>query len=125
MLDFNSSVTLYGAMVERDEALQTVLEAIKPGALAAGLRIRAQAISQWERVPYRRVLDVERLSGVPRHVQRPDIYPPPVNEPCTPSSDDSSAHVAGSSHGPNPEISTAPVRAGDGVAVPRAQRATG
>ena len=28
-----------------------------------------------ESVPPRRVLDVERVTGVPRHLLRPDIYP--------------------------------------------------
>lgn len=45
--------------------------------LAAMLKITPQALSQWERVPHLRVLDVERLTGVPRHELRPDIYPPP------------------------------------------------
>jgi len=34
-----------------------------------------QAVSQWEIVPPLRVLDVERITGVPRHELRPDIYP--------------------------------------------------
>jgi hypothetical protein len=29
-----------------------------------------------ERLPPRRVLAVEELTGIPRHVLRPDIYPP-------------------------------------------------
>lgn len=36
-----------------------------------------QAISQWKRVPVDRVLDVERITGIPRHELRPDIYPAP------------------------------------------------
>ena len=39
-----------------------------------------QAVSQWKRVPVERVLDVERITGVPRHELRPDIYPPPDRE---------------------------------------------
>lgn len=38
--------------------------------------ITAQAISQWEKVPAERVLEVERVTGVPRGVLRPDLYPP-------------------------------------------------
>jgi DNA-binding transcriptional regulator YdaS (Cro superfamily) len=41
------------------------------------LNISGQAVSQWDRVPAERVLDVERISGVPRYELRPDIYPPP------------------------------------------------
>ena len=44
-------------------------------ALARLLGVTRSAISQWDRVPVERVLDVERLTGVPRHNLRPDIYP--------------------------------------------------
>lgn len=37
--------------------------------------ITPQAISQWRRVPVNRVLDVERVTKVSRHLLRPDIYP--------------------------------------------------
>ena len=43
--------------------------------------ISSQAVSQWDKVPVSRVLDVERITGVPRHELRPDIYPPPVPAP--------------------------------------------
>lgn len=48
-----------------------------PTGLAAAMTnpITPQAISQWKRVPAERVLDVERISGVPRHELRPDLYP--------------------------------------------------
>lgn len=45
-------------------------------ALAKELGIRPQAISQWKEVPVRRVLSVEKITGVSRHDLRPDIYPP-------------------------------------------------
>lgn len=48
--------------------------------LAAWLSISSQAVSQWERVPVERVLEVERLTGVPRYELRPDIYPAPQPE---------------------------------------------
>lgn len=58
------------------QALEKAFSQIKRRHLALKLGITAQAISQWDRVPVERVLSVERLTGVPRHVLRPDIYPP-------------------------------------------------
>ena len=53
--------------------------------LARALGVSHQAILQWDRAPPRRVLDLERLTGIPRHDLRPDLYsageahaPPPV-----------------------------------------------
>lgn len=46
-------------------------------ALAKALGIERSAISQWDRVPVGRVLELERQTGIPRHELRPDIYPPP------------------------------------------------
>lgn len=43
--------------------------------LARELRITHGAISQWRTVPAGRVLDVERITGIPRHKLRPDLYP--------------------------------------------------
>lgn len=34
-----------------------------------------QAVQKWRKVPAERVHDVERVSGVPRHLLRPDLYP--------------------------------------------------
>lgn len=36
--------------------------------------ITPQAITQWQRVPAGRVMDVERITGVSRHDLRPDIF---------------------------------------------------
>jgi DNA-binding transcriptional regulator YdaS (Cro superfamily) len=45
-------------------------------ALAQGLGISPPAISFWDRgVPVRRVIAVERLTGISRYELRPDIYP--------------------------------------------------
>lgn len=41
-------------------------------------KLTSQAVSQWKHVPAQRVLDVERVTGVPRHQLRPDIYPSPA-----------------------------------------------
>jgi DNA-binding transcriptional regulator YdaS (Cro superfamily) len=45
-----------------------------PAALARALNIKSQAISQWDRVPAARVLQVERLSGFSRYDLRPDVF---------------------------------------------------
>lgn len=50
--------------------------------LALALGISKQAVHAWWKraqpaVPPQRVLDVERVLGIPRHVLRPDIYPKP------------------------------------------------
>lgn len=42
--------------------------------LATLLGITASAVSQWDRVPAERVLDVEAATGVSRYQLRPDIY---------------------------------------------------
>lgn len=47
--------------------------------LAQALGIKRQAADGWKRygrVPVERVLDVERVTGIPRERIRPDIYPP-------------------------------------------------
>lgn len=48
----------------------------KIAALAEELGISRAAVSQWPRVPPDRVLEVERITGVPKEELRPDIYPP-------------------------------------------------
>jgi DNA-binding transcriptional regulator YdaS (Cro superfamily) len=45
--------------------------------LAALLGIRHQSFYSWHRIPAERVLDVERVTGIPRHELRPDLYPQP------------------------------------------------
>lgn len=45
-------------------------------ALARELGIKHTAIYSWKRVPAERVLDIERLTGISRHDQRPDIFGP-------------------------------------------------
>ena len=37
-------------------------------------KISPQAISQWDKVPAKRVLEVEKITGISRHVLRPDIF---------------------------------------------------
>lgn len=54
--------------------------------LAELLGISAQAVQQWVdsgMVPPRRVLDVERITGISRFELRPDIYGDPPSELST------------------------------------------
>jgi DNA-binding transcriptional regulator YdaS (Cro superfamily) len=39
------------------------------------LNLSSGAVSQWTRIPAERVLDVERITGIPREELRPDLYP--------------------------------------------------
>jgi DNA-binding transcriptional regulator YdaS (Cro superfamily) len=64
--------------VPRDPSLSRAISKVGTALrLAQLLGLSPQAVSQWRRVPVSRVLDVERLSDVPRHELRPDIYPAP------------------------------------------------
>lgn len=56
----------------RDEA---VTAAGGPTRLAEILGISDAAVCQWEHIPHKRVLAVEKASGVPRTRLRPDLYP--------------------------------------------------
>ena len=51
--------------------------------LAKALGVTQGAVSQWnqKRVPAERVLEVERITGIPRHEMRPDLYPAPDSHP--------------------------------------------
>lgn len=69
------------APLKRDPGLQKAIDACggRSNDLAVKLGVKPQAISQWRRVPLRRILDVERVSGVPRAELRPDMYEAPEN----------------------------------------------
>lgn len=45
--------------------------------LADALGVTRGAVSKWRRVPKRRVLQVEEVTGIPRYALRPDLYPIP------------------------------------------------
>lgn len=62
-----------------DDTVHRAIRAAGNGSiLARELGISPQALFQWDTVPPLRVLEVERITGIPRHELRPDIYPPPV-----------------------------------------------
>ena len=56
----------------------TIKEIAKPVggviALSRALGLSRGAVSQWEKVPLERVLDVERLTGIPREQIRPEFF---------------------------------------------------
>ncbi|MDF2994653.1 MAG: hypothetical protein K0R27_290 [Xanthobacteraceae bacterium] len=54
--------------------------------LAREIGVKHQTFYSWKRVPAERVLDIERVSGVPRHELRPDLYPAPSMPTATPAS---------------------------------------
>jgi DNA-binding transcriptional regulator YdaS (Cro superfamily) len=62
---------------DRDQGLRLALAAMDSAAeLARQLQIKPQSLNKWGRVPADRCLDVERITGVSRHLLRPDIYGP-------------------------------------------------
>lgn len=44
--------------------------------LAKALGLTPSAVHQWGEVPAERVLEVERITGIPKSQLRPDLYPP-------------------------------------------------
>jgi hypothetical protein len=76
-LDFKLKLCFISLVM--DKALEKAIANVGSSkALAEALGVSAQAVSQWDRVPPLRVLDVERVTGVPRHELRPDMYPVPA-----------------------------------------------
>lgn len=43
-------------------------------ALSIALGLSRSAVSQWKRVPIERIRDVERITGIPRHLLRPEVF---------------------------------------------------
>lgn len=58
------------------EALRQYLDAERGRSvkLALALGITPGAISQWEKVPAERVVDIEKATGIPRDDLRPDLF---------------------------------------------------
>jgi DNA-binding transcriptional regulator YdaS (Cro superfamily) len=60
-----------------DKGLKLAIEAAGSGRrLAAKLGLSQQAVQQWRRIPAERVIEVERITLVPRERFRPDLHPP-------------------------------------------------
>jgi hypothetical protein len=47
--------------------------------IAQACGIMREAVWNWPQVPARHVLTVERVLEIPRHLIRPDLYPPPYH----------------------------------------------
>lgn len=70
----------------RDEGMNAAIKAAGSLAkLGAPFNLTAQAISLWERVPAERVPAVSKITGLPNHVLRPDLYPPPEQQQASAS----------------------------------------
>lgn len=59
-----------------DPGLQAALDAVagNKSELARRLGVTHQAVQQWTVIPLRNLLEVERVTGVPRKILRPDLY---------------------------------------------------
>lgn len=64
-----------GAMGRRTPIERAAAAAGNKSELARRLGVKVQSIQQWKRIPAERVLDVEKVTGIPRHILRPDLYP--------------------------------------------------
>ena len=49
-----------------------------PTKLARLIGIQQPSLYSWRLIPANRVIAIERVTGIPRHELRPDIYPPPA-----------------------------------------------
>jgi DNA-binding transcriptional regulator YdaS (Cro superfamily) len=47
--------------------------------IARELGVNSGAVAQWDRIPAERVVDIERITGIPRHMLRPDLHLDPDN----------------------------------------------
>jgi DNA-binding transcriptional regulator YdaS (Cro superfamily) len=62
------------------DAIQIIRSSKGLGAkITRELGLSRGAVSQWTRVPAERVIEVERITGIPREELRPDLYRPAAN----------------------------------------------
>jgi hypothetical protein len=70
---------------DREPGLLAAIEAMGgASALARALGISAPAMVKWTRVPAERILEVERITLIPREQLRPDLFLAPRPETLTP-----------------------------------------
>lgn len=67
--------------VERRDPVLHMVRTVRGTAprIAEVCGIKRHAVWQWTRVPAEHVLPVEELLEIPRHLIRPDLYPPPYH----------------------------------------------
>lgn len=61
----------------RDPVIVEALRAVSMAKIAEACGITVQAVSLWNRVPAQHVLNVERVTAIPRERLRPDLYDAP------------------------------------------------
>lgn len=69
----------YHSMKNSDLTLMLKNVGLKLGDLARLANVDKATATRWaqKRIPAERVIDVERLTGIPRECLRPDVYPSP------------------------------------------------
>jgi len=59
----------------KDEGLVAAIKAAGSiRALSRLLNMPHQQVSQWDQIPIKRLLQIEQLTKVPRHLLRPDLF---------------------------------------------------
>ena len=62
-------------MVKRMSGLQKAIKKVgSQRKLALGLGITPQSLTKWHTIPSRHIINIERLTGIPREELRPDLY---------------------------------------------------
>jgi DNA-binding transcriptional regulator YdaS (Cro superfamily) len=64
-------------MTDRKIIAMVIAQAGSIRALARQLGINYQAIQQWKKIPAKRVIAIEEVTGIPREELRPDLYRAP------------------------------------------------
>lgn len=74
--DSRTSIRPSPRQKSKSRAVLEVLRAIHPADLARHLNLQRPAVYRWVRVPEQHVIEVERLTGIPRTRLRPDLHGP-------------------------------------------------